>query len=99
MDVIPFEDGWIKRKDVYSDSVRSCARSGCSKPQSRAKRPPRRRPVRPALELDHPEAAQRQLALDLLAREAVHEVSAKRVADLDALAAAQPSHGVSPSRR
>ena len=30
IDAIPFEDGLVKRKDVYSDWSRSCARSACS---------------------------------------------------------------------
>ena len=30
LDVIPFEDGLVKRKDVYSDSVSILAPSGCS---------------------------------------------------------------------
>jgi ketosteroid isomerase-like protein len=29
MDIIPVRDGLITRKDVYSDSSRSCARSVC----------------------------------------------------------------------
>ena len=30
VDVIPFENGLVKRKDVYSDPSRSCVRLACS---------------------------------------------------------------------